>query len=383
MFYSQTFSRQNYNVLGWSFLPICIFGWFTNNWMIATLAWVGASFCSFTIIFIGVLLSVVYSIQIHSLTPIITVIPAMVKLLTHLWPNFFHNDLLYIFKIVAKAIGMTKINVKYKRSKVMKLSLTRVYFTILYAQFLFFYTYFNKEIPYLFVAGLCLWLINCIFARFADDQSMFMMMFSLSAAYCCNTNVQNIALLASYWIVISPIPLLYGFDDQTCISVVPVMKPFNIKKILEDMKSFFSPVEKGQKILMAFGPPENNRYELLFDGYRNIIEVPLYIASLKEIHCIPDWWGIFELNYVGAPDFWGRSIEKVKDQMQFWKADYVIIYQKAGTLLDEQWRTAGFHELSQFSWENYLHSFGNERPYKGETPVWWLLARGQVLKSAV
>ena len=155
------------------------------------------------------------------------------------------------------------------------------------------------------------------------------------------------------------------------------MKPFNIKAILEDMESFFSSVKRGKKVLMAFNPPKNNQYELLYDGYRNIIQVPLYVASLKEIHCMPDWWGIFELNYEGAPDFWGRDIEKVQDQMQFWKADYVIVYQKAGTLLDDKWIDAGFYTLSQFSWEKYSHYFGSERLYLGETPVWWLLTQGQ------
>ena len=206
-------------------------------------------------------------------------------------------------------------------------------------------------------------------------------MFSLAAAYCCNTSIQNITILSSYWLVISPIPLLYGFDDQNCISVVPVMKPFNIKELLNDMKSFFSPIEKGQKVLMAFDPPEKNRYELIFDGYRNLIELPLYIASLKEIHCMPDWWGIFALNYDGAPDFWGRDIETVKYKMDYWKADYVIVYQKTGILLDEHWNTSGFYAINQFSWENYLHKFGNEKPYVGETPVWWLLAREPTMNS--
>ena len=139
----------------------------------------------------------------------------------------------------------------------------------------------------------------------------------------------------------------------------------------EGMERFLAPVKPGQRVLMAFENP-NGVYEKIFDGYRVLLELPLQVAAKKEVHFMPDWWAVFEVNYDGAPEFWGRDVESVKDNLLTWKTDYVVIYQDSQTKLNPKWEEAGFEALSHFSWLSYEKDLGTKL-YSGETPDWWLL----------
>ena len=125
---------------------------------------------------------------------------------------------------------------------------------------------------------------------------------------------------------------------------------------------------------MALDHPEG-MHQKLFDGYKALLELAHYVAAEKEIHFMPDNWAVFELNYQGAPDFWGRDVSVVLRNSEFWKADYVVVYQNAGTELDPQWEQAGFKILNKFSWGAYEEELRGIKPYEGETPDWWLLKK--------
>jgi len=140
------------------------------------------------------------------------------------------------------------------------------------------------------------------------------------------------------------------------------------------MEQFLQPVQRGQRVLMAFDNP-NGVYEKVFDGYRTLLELPLYVATRREIHFMPDWWGVFELNYEGAPEFWGRDVDSVLQNVEHWHADYVVIYQEAGTALEPKWQEAGFEVAGKFSWADYANDLRGEKPYTGPTPDWWLLRK--------
>ena len=88
---------------------------------------------------------------------------------------------------------------------------------------------------------------------------------------------------------------------------------------------------------------------------------------------MPDWWGVFDLNYEDAPRIWGRDADSVRSNAERWGADYVVVYQDAGTDLGPEWKGAGFETVSQFSWADYENEMGGARPYSGATPAWWLL----------
>jgi hypothetical protein len=90
---------------------------------------------------------------------------------------------------------------------------------------------------------------------------------------------------------------------------------------------------------------------------------------------MPDWWATMELNYIGAPNLWGRDVDSVMKNIKQWKADYVIIYQEAGSRLETKWQKNGFVVISQFSWSDYEEDFKDSMPFRGEIPEWWLLKK--------
>ena len=378
--YANVFELQNYNILGWVFFPIGLYGWFTNHWGISSIAWLGASFGSFTVVIIAITLSIVYCFEIVSFWPFISTLPAAISIASHLWPNLQHRGVLNTFGSVLKAIGLVRKNAKYVRTTMMRLSLRRIYFLIIYLQFILVHAMFHNHIPVLFIACLFIWFVNSLLARFADEQTLQMLMLTASTATMMQLNRVDLLSLASYWILASPIPLLLGFNQQKCLNVVPICRPFNISPLLQKMNNFLSSVKKGQTILMAFDDPQGV-YESIFDGYRYLLEVPLFIASQKHIHLMPDWWGVFDLNYEGAPDFWGRDLESVMKNTRLWKADFIIIYQEAGSELEAQWEYEGYKIMDKFSWTDMESTLNGMKPYHGQTPDWWLLKVPDSLKS--
>jgi len=138
------------------------------------------------------------------------------------------------------------------------------------------------------------------------------------------------------------------------------------------MDRFFSPVVEDQKVLMAFNDP-GDVYEDIFDGYRQLVELPSYVANQKNIHFLPEFWGVFELNYEGAPQIWGREVEEVKANLKYWKADFVVIYQEDNKALDPKWKQAGFEDVSNFDWSLHQEDFTNHKKINVVNLGWWLL----------
>ncbi len=367
-FYANTFSLQNYNVLGWLFFPLALYGLMTEQWWIAAIGWLLISFGSITIVFIGGILSLAIAIHNIQIAPLLAILPAGLKTLTHFWPNLTQGNILTTSINVLKGIGSTGKNTKYKRQSGQGMTITRWYYALLYIQFGIAVTWTGQE-TYLFWIGIAIYFINSTYARFADEQSMYMMMLSLATAILIQNG--NIFLLPSYWLLVSPAPLLAGFPSMKVLDVVPRLKPFTIKPLLNAMEYFLKPVQKDKRVLMIFDNPDN-QYEKVFDGYRVNLELPLYIATYKKVHFMPDWWGVFEVNYEDAPEFWGRNVEDVFRNIEQWKADYVVVYQDNDTELDKKWLDAGFEPLTKFCWKDYsILLQGTKLP----APIWWLMIK--------
>lgn len=372
-FYANTFALQTYNAIGWMFFPLGLYGLATEQWLVAGFAWFAASSGSFTVVFLAGILSLVSAFSSGSLGPIIAILPAGLKLLTHFWPFITNRDLKTSLLGIMKAIGLVDRGVKYKRKSSKQLGLKHIYYMFLYGQFLLVSFLATGEIQVLFLTGCVIFLTNSTYARFADDQSIRLLMFSIAAAVV----LQNPAplFILSFWILASPIPRFANFHSISHKpNVVPKLFPFAIKPFLEGLEEFLLPVKRGERVLMAFNNPRGE-YERVFDGYRTLLELPLYVATKKEIHFMPDWWGVFELNYEGATDFWGRDVESVQENINYWNANYVVIYQESGTKLDSKWQENGFETMGKFSWADYTENLGGEKPYAGPTPDWWLLSR--------
>jgi hypothetical protein len=371
IFYCNTFGAQNYNVVGWCFFPLGLYGIITGKWALATLAWFAASLGSMTVVFISVIFTSVLSISIWSLAPIFTITPACIKILTHFWPFTVKiKELKASLLIMAKAIGLIKKNKKYDR-QMGKLNFGKCYKLAIYIQFGLSQYVVTDSVSLLFAVAVGIYLINTMFIRFADVWTTDMIVLSVATVEMMQN--QEPVLLISYWICISPLPVFVFPQYKSGMwSVVPKLKPFSVGTLIKEMENFLKPVSKGKRIFMAFDDPQGN-YWNIFDGYRNLLELPLYVASKEEIHFIPNWYFISMFNNEGDPDYWGREVDDVLRNMNELKADYVVVYQTENSVLEKKWSEAGFNIVGHFSWNTFDQDFKKLPPYKGPTPDWWLL----------
>ena len=373
-FYVNTFALQNYNVLGWLFFPLGLFGIFTKNWIIAAAAWLLVSFGSFTVTVIAGVISVASAFMNLSLIPVIAFVPAGLKLLAQFYPLLITKDIKSSFLSVMRGIGLYSKGAQYRHTHTLKASLTALYFLLIYGQFFVVFYLVTGKLPLIFLAGLVIFLVNSsLILRFLDIQSTQMLMLSLATAQLFQ--FPDSRLLVSYWILISPLPLLIPFPFmKRVLDVVPALAPFSIKEVKKDMEEFLGQIKAGERVLIAFDNP-GGRYQKLFDGYRDLLEPLRYVASAKKVHLMPDYWAVFESNYQGAPSFWGRDIETVSKNIKNWKADYILVYQDAQTILSPEWELAGFKVVNKLSWLDYEKELKGVKPYYGNTPDWWLLRK--------
>ncbi|MFT3892223.1 MAG: hypothetical protein QM730_11365 [Anaerolineales bacterium] len=369
LFYSNLV-RQNYNALGWIFFPIGLYGLLTGQWFLVAGSWLAASFGSFTVVFLGCLFSLIFTVSTWSLDPIVACVPAVLKLVTHFWPSVIHRDLDWVLLGVSKALGLVDVKAKYRRVQTKKINQRQVYLLLTYVQFFVAAYVMGGKISLYFGIGIFLFLVNLMLFRFADDTSMQLLLFSL--AITLTIIISNPFLLIFYWLLISPLPHFLSFpSNKDVYDIVPPAPLFNIRPLMDGMKKFLSPLQEGQRILMAFNNPQGI-YENLFDGQRVLLELPCYVSAVKGVHYMPDWWAVFEINYEGAPDFWGRDLLAAIQNVKQWKADYLVVYQEEGEMtLDPKWMDAGFRLAGEFVWSEYMKE--SREFYQGPLPNWWLL----------
>ena len=368
-FYANLFVYQNYNVLGWLFFPLGLYGLFTSNWLLASGVWFLISFNSVTVSIIGFILCAGVALVESNMHPLFSVIPAFIKLGTHAIPLFEKGKFWEIVQEIAGSIGLLHKNIKYKRIFIFKK--IHVYFLILYFQFTMAYWLYTDKIPYLFIIAIILYILNLNILRFADFQSIYILIFSLATAYMLLSD--EVCLLVSYWILVSPIPRALQLPSKEDVfDVVPQYAPFEVSSFIRKMEDFLNNVRKSDKIMLAFDDPQYE-YHRIFDGYRVLLELLFYVVSLKEIHAIPDWWAIYQANVNDNRNFWGRDTDAVLKNVVCWRADYVLVYQKCDTTIDSKWEALGFKLISKFSWKGFGLEDQLDKPFGGDFPDWFLL----------
>lgn len=371
-FYLNTFALQNYNAVGWLFFPFGLFALLHGFWLTASIIWLLISFGSFTLVFMVGVLCFASSVSTGEIEPLLTVFPAVLKISFHIIPMLIHGNSKEKMNNIAKVIGFNKKQAKYTRSYMSGISVYHIYHLALYLQFGIL-SYILGSIDVLFTTSVALFVLNSKIVRFADEQSLQMLIVTVSIPVVLQS--QSFLLLVSFWLLASPAPVLAGFPNfRKSLDVVPKMRPFDVRVFINHMETFLAPVEKAQKVFMAFDNP-NGVYEKIFDGYRVLLELPLFVASRKGVHFMPDWWFVSELNHEGAPEYWGRKIESVVRNSKQLDSDFVVVYQEFATDLDPKWEETGFKIKSEFSWSVFEKGFGECIPIglSKPAPKWWLL----------
>lgn len=377
LFYANTFRFQNYNAVGWAFFPIGLYGMLTGNYWYALVGWFGVSLGSFT----GVVLSVAltgFQFLILGMTGvwewilILTVFPAVFKIALNFTPFINNPDSKDILKKVLGAIGASSA-VKYKRKKTKKFNVKKLYFLMLYIQFAIAYYFILGELPLIFIACILVNLMNSLFIRFADDQSIHMLFLSMGTALVLQAG--DLYLLPFYWLLISPLIVLTGYDHMTkVLEVPPVGKPESLKNIMQTLEEFIAPITQEDKLYFAYADPEG-AYEKVYHGYRHLIELPIYLATQRNIRCMPDWWAVFELNYEDAPEIWGTEPPEVAANMDRWESNYAVIYQIDNPTIDQKWQENGFEVVHDLDWKQFEDQFSSYKKLKIKGLKWWLIKK--------
>ena len=140
------------------------------------------------------------------------------------------------------------------------------------------------------------------------------------------------------------------------------------------VKEFFSPVPKGESVYFAFSDPEGF-VQQIFLMVTGISWKCLYMLLQNKFHLFPDWYSVSQTNYKGAPSCWGRSLQKVSENMTRWNAKFSVVYQESGSDLDHKW-LSHYELLSNFRLERLFTHLSEVSIFENQTlnaPKWFLL----------
>jgi hypothetical protein len=381
--YAMAFARQNYQMLGWMCLPFALFFTAESAYVLAAFAWFATGLSGITPVFFAV--PIVAVLAIFPLDPWLPLVllPALAHAAFRFLPLLISGGINRALISIAKLIGLSKRQVRYVRG-MQRLGVVTLYFTALYLFSAALMSIALGEIAALPILGAMLFLINQRFFRVADEQSLIVISTSLFAFTAIQAEPNWLTMLA-FWLAVNPIAFFLSIQrlsEDGGDGEILVNAPFDHTELENGVSAFLAAVDPGKRIYFAFEDPKGH-YGNIFDGYRVIHELPLQVASKKEVHLFPDWWAVAETNYEGAPQCWGRALQEVEDNCQRWRADYAIIYQDSGSELAAGW-TERFDLISEFDWGNYEHMLRGVRLWARDkpTPKWFLLQPKQIVAAA-
>lgn len=375
--YAMAFARQNYQILGWMWFPVALYGIAHEYWVLGSFAWLGAAIAGVTPIFFAIPIVAGMVFTEESWVPIITLIPAIILVVTRFLPLVTSGTKNESVLQIAKLIGMTSRNVRYHR-EMHQFQLSTLYFLSLYLVSALLLWLATSTLPVLPMIGVFLFFANQRLFRVADEQSVILLVVSVFAFQVLQSH-PSWTLLAVLWLAASPFAAFLSIQRLrskiSCnkIGGIMVHPPFDQTNIERDLEAFLRNVDPGQRVYFAYADPAG-KYFNIFDGYRVIHELPLYVAVKKGVHLFPDWYAVGETNYEGAPECWGRLPKEVKENIERWKAHYAIVYQETGSTLDPAFQ-AEFEQIAEFDWAKHESSFGGVSMWREglPTPKWFLV----------
>jgi len=374
MAYAMAFARQNYQILGWMWFPLGLFFCAKGSLVLASMAWLAASLSGLTaVVFASVVVALSALVSANPMLPLV-LLPTYAYTLLSLWPVLSSGGLAGPFQEIGKLIGLVHHQVRYDRG-MKRLGVFTLYFLGLYAVSTALLSVAHRQWAWMPLLGMVLFLVNQRFVRIADEQSLLVLNCSLIASSALAGPPSVLAYLAVF-LAFNPLAALLsvqrlgktGGDGS-----IHVFEPFDHGVIEAATQEFLAPVHPGEQVYFAFEDPAG-QYFRIFDGYRALYELPLYLASLKGFRIFPDWYAVMETNYHGAPQCWGRTYKEVLDNCVRWKANFAVIYQESGTSLDPVW-LQGFDCVTRLDWETYLPQFRGFEIWSSSAPVpqWFLL----------
>jgi hypothetical protein len=354
LFFGLTFSRQNYNALGWLFFPLIIYGVLTSNYILLAAAILLSSLGSITVALIGCILTSVYFVLSFDFNLLYAMLPVVLKvLLFHIWPC--REGLLKTFTRIVSVVSSSNKKIKYKRVKSIKEILGISYHSVLYLQFMVVSWIITDEISTILIFGFLLYQLNCWVFRFSDYESMYTMMGSI----CIASLILSFSwpLFVSYLLVINPLPILMGFDKMKNVFEIPkIMKPFNIGEIRSKIEDLIKKIPKNETVTMNFNEVDGDYYAI-YDGLNSFREVVGYVATKNERLFYPDSYCVYQDNVPSEDQgiTWGRDNNQVIALMKSVSAKYTIYYsgKKNGKQSLEDYGLKDLEHVDTLDWGDF------------------------------
>lgn len=371
--YAMAFARQNYQILGWMWCPIAFYALAEGDAVIASFAWFAAGIFGVTPVFLGSIVVFLISLEQGSFLPILTLIPAFILVAIRFIYLLQFCDILNSIMNFAKLIGVTGKNICYKRNMQL-FNAHNCYYISIYLFSIFLLSFMIGCKVLYPITGVLMYFVNRVFLRVADDQSLYLLVSSLFVFVAIQGDPHVITAVAVL-VAVNPAGFFISIQNvrKNCVSPIHIFCPYDHSVLLSRISSLFRNIPSGSKIYSAFNNPDG-QYSKIFDGYRVIYELPLYVASINNLHMFPDWYAVGDTNYDGAPIIWGRSLDEVRDICRRWNASYVMIYQSSNTEIDERWYSY-FDKIAEFDWAEHLYLLNGFALWPDELPCpkWFIL----------
>ncbi len=322
-FFANFIDRQNYNILAWMLLPLSFYTLFEHSYLLYGLIIFAMSFFSFTAIFIFGIITFVFGLYWQDFYIILAIVPATIKVAIPVLVSFKEGAL----KKMGGAIGVHD-KVKYKRSD-KKIDILFLYILALSLFFIGWYI-FKFGIDQYFILQmifLLLFIVNSIFLRFADKQTIYMIFLSVFCFSLLNKELDLITVII-YTLSINPFYFMLGCRPATKIISPDIRNPVNTKELIEHIASIAKKMGNKKRFLFLFNNPKN-QYSNIFDGYKVIIEPIAYALQKNGSTIFPDWYYCFENNKESNTDliWWNQDADLLKESIKLFDVDYILTYQ--------------------------------------------------------
>jgi hypothetical protein len=383
-FYGNYFGRQNYNALGWALFPAFLWALLTNRLLFACGTFLGIAFLSITVASLAGLCTATVALLAGTPQIGLAVVPGVLKILTDIeWRGGAEDQ--PAVKLVFRLLGAIGLHRKVKYRRPVRVGYVIVFAVVLAAfpaailwQGIQLDSAATPVLIGLAVLPVGVFVVNQThLLRFADPQSS--MMFHLSISAAITMAEPNLWTALVFWLTnTNPLValLLFEFDVpwKNALRYAPSVAPFDLEPFNRALDAFLAPLPDKSRAWIAFRDPGTD-YNSIFAGMSTLCQALSYRADQRQIHVLPDWYLVMEVNHDGAPSIWGRLPSEVRKHLRERATPFAILSAHDGEDILEQHVADGFTVLTALDWGKLLRDRCPHSPLISGGGMTWYLVR--------
>jgi hypothetical protein len=364
-FYSNAFFFQNYSSFAWALFPLFLFLLHQKIYIFLTLLVFLLSFLSITVTALCLYTLTVSALIYNDPLLLWGILPASFKLVSHLFHLNSTKETQKDDNNVLKLIGFFQSKALYKRKAAKSISLEEFSLLLQYGFFIILFKWNMGELPALFCMSLLLAISNQKLVRFLDTQSLYMLLASVGTYEVLRDFEYNTLTFALIMLLNNPHAYLVGIPCEGLFGIPKIAKPIDITLYEKKVTEFLN-IPSKSKIFIAFADPKGV-YENLFQKQIVQRELVGYIAYIKEILCIPDWYGVISTNSPNSIKIWADTYDEALSKAKEFGCNYFIYPFDTKEKMNKQASLSGC-PISFLDWDDLIpHS---ERTAAIQSKIW-------------